>query len=122
MRKLYRLLFSCILCVLLMIMSACGTPSEPAGDEVSSESEVETIQEFDVYDVEMIEVDSSCFCEIGYDTNWEKLVVRFRENSDPLYVYTDVSEETYEELMSSESKGGYYNQYIKGCYDCEKYE
>jgi hypothetical protein len=72
-------------------------------------------------DIEMYEVDSSCFSEIGYDPDEELLLVRFKD-SGSLYSYSDVPEDVYDEFESSDSLGGYYNDYIKGQYDCDRLE
>ncbi len=64
-------------------------------------------------------VDSSCFSSVGYDNG--NLYVKFL-NSGNIYVYYNVSKNTYNELLEADSKGGYYNDYIKGYYYCERIE
>lgn len=69
---------------------------------------------FDPYEVDMIDTpDSSCFCEVGYSYEFEKLVVRFRDNSDRIYIYSDVTEDVWNEFIKSSSLGGYFNREIR---------
>lgn len=51
----------------------------------------------------MTKVQSSNIDSIGYDAFTRTLKVLFKPNS--LYHYFDVSEETYQKLMASKSKG-----------------
>lgn len=51
----------------------------------------------------MTKVQSSNIDSIGYDANTKTLKVLFKPNS--LYHYLNVSEETYQKLMASKSKG-----------------
>ena len=81
----------------------------------------ETKKEFDVYSVPLHSVDSSCFSEIGYDSEWETLVVRFRENNSYLYAYGNFSQSDYNQFKNASSLGTYYNTYIKGQYPSTKY-
>ena len=68
-------------------------------------------------------VDSTAIEEVGY-APWpfEVLVIRFLENSDPLYYYYEVPEDVYNDLIDAESIGGYYNRHIKGQYECERFD
>ena len=63
--------------------------------------------------------DSDCFRKIGYDDTNEILYVRFRD-SGAMYRYLDVPYRVWRELKWADSKGGYYNEDIKGRYYCEK--
>lgn len=75
--------------------------------------------EFDYSSFDMIETpDSSAFSEIGYDEDEMLLVVVFR-SSGP-YLYYSVPEDIWDGLYNADSKGGYFNQYIKNEYICEK--
>ncbi len=64
----------------------------------------------------MSPVDSSNVAQIGYDELAEELFVEFKSGS--IYVYSPVPESTFEELLGSESKGGYINHEIKPNYSC----
>jgi len=75
---------------------------------------------FDLGSVDLIDTpDSSCFSEIGYDERNEVLVVVFRD-SGAMYAYKDVPDSVWDDLFFASSMGGYYNENIKGQYDCEK--
>ena len=62
---------------------------------------------------------SDCFSRIGYDADEETLGVTFR-SSEATYYYYGVPASVWRELSSAASKGGYYNEHIKGQYTCEK--
>lgn len=74
----------------------------------------------DFYDhVEMQETPySTCFSSIGYHPIWESLIVVFRD-SGYRYRYYDVPPEVGYELLHSGDPGEYYNEAIKGRYDCD---
>lgn len=63
-----------------------------------------------------IPVDSSNLASVGYDA--ESLVLEVEFNNGRVYQYFDVPQGTYEELMSSSSKGGYLNKAIKKQFRC----
>ena len=65
---------------------------------------------------EMHPVDSTNIEAIGYDESSQELYVRFLESGDT-YVYFGVEEWVFDEMMQSDSKGGYLNQEVKGSYD-----
>lgn len=67
-------------------------------------------------------LDSSALQEAGYSWLWQALAVRFVSSPERVYVYKDVPEQVYLELIAADSAGGYYNAYIKGSYECEKLE
>ncbi len=67
-------------------------------------------------------LDSSALQEAGYSWLWQALAVRFLSSPERVYVYQDVPEAVYLELVSAESAGSYYNTYIKGSYECKKLE
>lgn len=67
-------------------------------------------------------LDSSALQEAGYSWLWQALAVRFLSSPERVYVYQDVPEEVYLELLAADSAGGYYNTCIKGSYECEKME
>lgn len=72
------------------------------------------LDEFDMYYVE-----STCFDEIGYNYYDETLYLRFLD-SQKEYLYLDVPEYVFDELYDSDAPGRYYNQEIKGQYECER--
>lgn len=59
-------------------------------------------------------VASSNISSIGYDPGTETLEVEFLSGS--IYQYYNVSQNTYDELMNSGSKGRFLNTYIKNAY------
>ena len=67
----------------------------------------------------MIFVDSSSIEAIGYDRDSAELHVRFLKSGET-YVYYNVDEVVYAELMQSDSKGLFLNRRIKGTYDYGK--
>ncbi|WP_252179536.1 KTSC domain-containing protein [Endozoicomonas sp. 4G] len=58
---------------------------------------------------------SSALASAGYDPTAQILEIQFVE-SDSLYRYYDVPESVYQDLMSAESAGRYYNLAIRGQY------
>ena len=71
----------------------------------------------------MDEVSSSNIHSIGYDYDDEELFVRFldrNKDAGPLYVYYDVPEYVYEELMGAPSHGHYLATRIKWIYNYER--
>ena len=85
--------------VLLAFMSSlsCGAPSSSGSDAVS-----------------MHDVQSSALRAVGYDGGDATLVITFQNGST--YEYSDVPRSAYDELMAADSKGSYFNSYIKGQY------
>ena len=67
-------------------------------------------------------LDSSALQEAGYSWLWQALAVRFVSSPERVYVYKDVPEQVYLELLAADSAGSYYNACIKGSYECEKLE
>ncbi len=63
-------------------------------------------------------VDSSDINSIGYDSSTQILEIEF--NSGGIYQYYNVSDSTFNELMSADSKGKYFNQFIKSQYNFKK--
>ena len=105
----------------LAMCAVCGCeeqPSDPIVSEevVESESTEPITKSFDYNDVEMNEVTSTFIYSLGYGDG--NLVIKFR-NDGAIYVYYDVPEEVYNELLSAESIGSYFNDNIKGIYQYE---
>ena len=67
-------------------------------------------------------VESSALQEAAYSWLWQAAAVRFNSNPAAVYVYHDVPEDVYDQLVSADSVGGYYNQNIKGQYECERFD
>ena len=67
---------------------------------------------------EMEYVDSSNVEAIGYDAELRELHVAF--SGGKVYIYADVSEESFRELLSADSKGSYLNREIKPNYECRE--
>lgn len=65
---------------------------------------------------EMQFVDSSNVESIGYDPDTRELHVSF-VSTGLIYVYYDVDEWVFDELMQADSKGSYLNRNVKGNYD-----
>lgn len=68
---------------------------------------------------EMQYVDSSNIEAIGYDPAAQELHVRFLKSGET-YVYYNVEEWVFNEIMQADSKGTYLNNNIKGRYDYGK--
>jgi hypothetical protein len=62
----------------------------------------------------MQEVQSSALRAVGYDGGGATLVITFQNGST--YEYSNVPRSVYDELMAADSKGSYFNSYIKGQY------
>ena len=60
----------------------------------------------------MIPISSSLLSGIKYESG--NLTVFFRDGRN--YVYHNVPKKVFEQFKNSPSKGKFYNQYIKGCY------
>ena len=69
--------------------------------------------------VEMHFVDSTNVEQIGYDSAASELHIRFVGKSE-LYVYLNVPEPIFQELMAAPSKGSYLNRQIKNVFQFEK--
>ena len=59
-------------------------------------------------------VNSSSVTRIGYDEATEDLKIQFRSGSE--YVYADVPEAVYENLLTAKSVGSFVNDKIKSKY------
>ena len=123
MKLLKKLLFPFLVSALIF----CGCTEQQESSDVPVISEPlqnQSIVEEDAFsyeDIYMESVDSSALSEVGYDYSHEMLAIRFRENNEHIYVYYDVPSEVYEDFISADSLGRYYNSYIKGQYSGDKY-
>jgi hypothetical protein len=61
-----------------------------------------------------VTVTSSNVVSVGYDPSTMTLEVEFTDG--PIYQYFDVPEMEYQNLMTSDSIGGYLNRNIKGSF------
>ncbi|MEH2297791.1 MAG: KTSC domain-containing protein [Nostoc sp.] len=73
---------------------------------------------FEEEPIVMLPVVSSMAMAVGYDRNEHILQVEFQSGS--IYQYLGVDEDTWEDLHSSDSVGSFFNQEIKGRYDCDR--
>ena len=58
-----------------------------------------------------VAVESSTLAKLAYDNQREVLQTEFRDGS--IYQYLGVPLHTYQELLQADSKGAYYNRYIR---------
>jgi KTSC domain len=68
--------------------------------------------------IAMLPVSSSMAIAVGYDRDEQILQVEFQSGS--VYQYLGVDEDTWEDLHTSDSVGSFFNQEIKGRYDCDR--
>lgn len=54
-----------------------------------------------------------------YDTKRQSLAIQFHSNT--VWVYMDVAIEVYDELISAESTGAYFNKHIRNIYPSERF-
>ena len=66
----------------------------------------------------MLPVASPMASAIGYDSENEVLQIEF--NSGAVYQFSEVDEDTWEDLYTSEAVGRYFNQNIKGRYQSQR--
>ena len=124
-----------IILLALLLLSGCGAQvqastgeTKTTGAQVVATPRPTTSQGTPITDganlprVNMRETpDSSCFSSIGYDRGTGTLFVVFRD-SGAEYAYGEVPVNIYIELCEAESMGNFYNEYIKGYYECCKIE
>jgi hypothetical protein len=70
-------------------------------------------------DIEMQPVESSFISAIGYDAAAETLAVQMHNSLDT-YLYEGVPASVFEEFRSSDSKGRYFVENIKGQYKTDR--
>ncbi|MEA5595215.1 KTSC domain-containing protein [Rivularia sp. UHCC 0363] len=66
----------------------------------------------------MLPVASPMANAIGYDSETEVLQIEF--NSGAVYQFSNIDEDTWEDLYTSEAVGRYFNQNIKGRYESQR--
>ena len=69
--------------------------------------------------MEMIPVTSSNIESIGYDKTSKELNVKFKCN-ESTYVYKDVPQDKFDDLLAAQSVGKYHNVAIKGVFIFDK--
>lgn len=65
-----------------------------------------------------ITVESTNIKKIGYNKSKQELFVEF--NSGNQYKYMKVQQDIYSSFKDAESKGKFFQQTIKGCFDYER--
>ena len=70
-------------------------------------------------DIEMKSVSSSFLDKVGYDAQAKVLAIQMKNSSD-VYLYQDVPQELYDDLLAAESKGGFYVKNVKGKFRTER--
>jgi len=66
--------------------------------------------------MEMIKVRSEAIHSIGYDEDSMKMKIKFKHSRT--YTFCKVPNELFERFLSSRSKGTFYQNKIKGRYNC----
>lgn len=66
--------------------------------------------------MEMVQVRSSAIRAVGYDHSIRRMRITFEQGHT--YDFCEVPPDVYEALMAAQSKGIYYNKYIKDRYSC----
>jgi len=66
--------------------------------------------------MKMIQVSSSAMDAVGYDKERQQLFIKFKQGD--IYTFCRVPESIYQGLMSANSKGGFYDSFIKDKFDC----
>lgn len=99
---------------------SCVTEEPEAEEEADTEGNPEILDDYneeDEYDLSAFDVietaDSTAFKVIGYDADGARLFVEFR-TSGAWYIYSDVSPDVWQALKGADSKGTYFNKYIRG--------
>jgi len=69
-----------------------------------------------IYDIPLIEVESSVLMFVGYEPISETLRIVFKSGSE--YKYTGVPIQVYQNLCNAESIGREFNRTIRNQYDC----
>ena len=64
----------------------------------------------------MIPANSSAISAVGYDPSTMQMQIRFKQGRT--YTFCRVPQEVFEGLLGAGSMGRYYDQYIRGRYQC----
>ena len=92
-------------------------PTEPA-TEPPTTLPPETTQPIPVWEV-LQTPESTCFTVISYCEAARELQVQFRE-SGVWYAYFDFEPEMWNDFKNADSKGGFFNESIKGNYEYQR--
>ena len=93
--------------------------SRPANEIASTSTPTPTLKPFDHNNIKMKSVDSTSLAKVGYDADYSVLKVQFK-NSGEYYIYYDVPQSTYTELLRAESIGSYFYYNIRTSFEYEK--
>jgi KTSC domain len=77
----------------------------------------------EVFNIEMISVDSTAIRAFGYGNFTKELLINFHPNlqgQEYLYTYKNVPQDIVTQFKIAESKGEFYNREIKNRYDCTR--
>ena len=66
--------------------------------------------------MEMIAVNSSAMCAVGYDSASRRMKITFIQGKT--YDFCGVPQHVHKGLMRAGSKGTYYNEHIRDQYEC----
>jgi len=66
-------------------------------------------------DTDKVDVVASQISRVGYDKAEKKLYVDFKTGKN--YVYHDVEESVYKEMITAESVGSFFSKNVKGKYE-----
>jgi KTSC domain len=66
--------------------------------------------------MKMISVSSSAIAAVGYDPATRHMQIKFKNSGT--YSFCGVPQQIFDGLLSANSKGRYYDQYIRGRYHC----
>jgi hypothetical protein len=62
-------------------------------------------------------VTSTLLARVSYDASQSILDLEFCDGA--VYRYLDVPATVYDELLAADSKGTYFNRYIRNCFTCQ---
>ena len=74
---------------------------------------------FDHRDIIMNSVDSTALSMVGYDSDYHVLKVQFK-NSGEYYIYYDVPQSTYYDLLNADSIGSFFYDNVRMSFEYEK--
>ena len=114
--------------IAILLITGCSNNKTINNDSYNSKNEstsyvkedyfYEDEEEFNIESIKLLSIDnSSCFSYVGYDNDFEILVLVFKDEPSRCYKYDDISYSDYKDFINSDSLGSYYNAYIKPYYD-----
>lgn len=117
-----------LFCALILTGCSAATSYEPSIPQSVSRSSFEntttpkpapTIHPFDHNSITMKSVDSTSLAKMGYDADYSVLKVQFK-NSGEYYIYYDVPQGIYSELVNADSIGSYFYYNVRSSFEFEK--